>query len=216
MTDRIKKLCAYLTPCTSFADVGCDHGYCTEYMLKNGLCNSAVVSDISPQCLQKAQKLLAPYIRAGKCTAVCCDGLKQIDPSVGLVLIAGMGGQEMISLLKSSYIPSNFVLQPMKDVCALRKFLLDEGVEIFRDDLFYSGKKYYFVLCGRRSGVLSEYTQAQLLFGKGDVHGALGGWLQTEINKKCGWLQGGAKGAAAQKIAAEVEFARRFLKGEIE
>ena len=45
--DRIKKLCTYLQPCNIFADVACDHGYCAEYMLKNGLCERAVISDIS-------------------------------------------------------------------------------------------------------------------------------------------------------------------------
>ena len=35
---RIDTLCSLLTPVKVFADVGCDHGYCTEYMLKNELC----------------------------------------------------------------------------------------------------------------------------------------------------------------------------------
>ena len=39
---RIETLCSLLTAAKSFADVGCDHGYCTEYMLKSGLCEKAV------------------------------------------------------------------------------------------------------------------------------------------------------------------------------
>ena len=46
-TKRIRALCAELAPCVTFADVGCDHGYCTQYMLEGNLCRSAVVSDIS-------------------------------------------------------------------------------------------------------------------------------------------------------------------------
>ena len=89
--DRIDKLCAYLTPCKTFADIGCDHGYCTQYMLKNNLCDSAVISDISEKCLSKAKNLLKDYIADGKCIPVCCSGLEQIENSVDLVLIAGMG-----------------------------------------------------------------------------------------------------------------------------
>ena len=33
--ERIRILCSHLTPAETFADVGCDHGYCTEYMLKS-------------------------------------------------------------------------------------------------------------------------------------------------------------------------------------
>ena len=64
--DRIEKLCSYLSPCKTFADVGCDHGYCTLYALKNGLCESAVVSDISEKCLDKARVLLDKFVRAAR------------------------------------------------------------------------------------------------------------------------------------------------------
>mgnify|MGYP003307993812 CR=1 FL=1 len=36
---RIDTLCSLLDKVETFADVGCDHGYCSEYMLKNGLCD---------------------------------------------------------------------------------------------------------------------------------------------------------------------------------
>ncbi|MDE6105349.1 MAG: class I SAM-dependent methyltransferase, partial [Clostridia bacterium] len=70
--ERIERLCAFLDSCHVFADVACDHGYCAEYMLKNGLCESAVISDISEKSLAKAQKLLAPYIAENRCPSVCC------------------------------------------------------------------------------------------------------------------------------------------------
>ena len=57
--DRISILCSFLDKCTSFADVACDHAYCAEYMLKNNLCESAFVSDISEKSLSKARKLLS-------------------------------------------------------------------------------------------------------------------------------------------------------------
>ena len=42
---RIPAICSRLEKCGVFADVGCDHGYCAQYMLQNGLCDFAVVSD---------------------------------------------------------------------------------------------------------------------------------------------------------------------------
>ena len=50
---RIDMLCSLLERANTFADVGCDHGYCSEYMLKNGLCERAILSDISKGSLQK-------------------------------------------------------------------------------------------------------------------------------------------------------------------
>ncbi|MDE7305973.1 MAG: class I SAM-dependent methyltransferase, partial [Clostridia bacterium] len=101
--DRIKKLCSYLKPCKSFADVACDHGYCAQYMLKNDFCESAIISDISAKSLSKAEKLLKQFIADGKCRAVCCDGLKLIPKETEQVLIAGIGGEEIIKILKASF-----------------------------------------------------------------------------------------------------------------
>ena len=55
---RIDTLCSLLKEAETFADVGCDHGYCSEYMLKNGLCENVVFSDISKGSLKKAEILL--------------------------------------------------------------------------------------------------------------------------------------------------------------
>lgn len=212
--DRIKKLCAYLSKCNVFADIGCDHGYCTRYMLENGLCDRAIISDISPKSLKKAEELLNAYIQKGKCLPVCCDGLEGIDRSADLVLIAGMGGEEIISILDKSYIPAGFVLQPMHNVKKLRGFLLSHGASIDTDEPFECGGKYYFVLCGR-ADCGCEYTSAQLEYGKGDINGALGGYIRSEISKKRGYLKNNISEKSRSEILNRIEFAEGVLKGEI-
>ena len=78
MTKRIREICSALPRVSVFADVGCDHGYCTRYMFERGLCERAYVTDIGKKCLQKAESLLAAEIAAGKCVPVCCDGLSGV------------------------------------------------------------------------------------------------------------------------------------------
>ena len=46
MTKRIREICSALPRVSVFADVGCDHGYCTRYMFERGLCERAYVTDI--------------------------------------------------------------------------------------------------------------------------------------------------------------------------
>ena len=211
--DRIDKLCAYLNPCETFADIGCDHGYCTLYVLKNNLAKHAYIADISEKCLKKAENLLRDYIEKGRVTPVCCDGLQGI-PDCDEALIAGMGGEEIISILKRAYIPENFVFQPMKNVADLRRYLLDCGAEITRDEVFESGGKYYFVLCGKREGK-SVYTEAQLEYGKGDINGALGGYLREEIAKKRQYLERGLSRDSRLEIERQIKQMAAVLKGEI-
>ena len=126
-TRRLRVLCGELRPCARFADVGCDHGYCTQYMLERNLCRTAVISDISAGSLHKAETLLAPYIAEGRVRSVCCAGLSDIPRDTDEVLIAGMGGEEIVSILEEGFLPPVLVLQPMKNAPKLRRFLLERG-----------------------------------------------------------------------------------------
>lgn len=212
--DRINKLCSYLQPCVSFADVGCDHGYCTLYMLKNGLCESAVISDVSAKCLQKAEKLLKSYISSGKVTAVCADGLGGIKSDTDEVLIAGMGGDEIVEILKNAFIPANFVLQPMKNPRAVREFLLSSGALITADEVFESGGKFYTVIKGKNSGNSNIYTDVQLEYGYNLHSAAAVKYLSSELEKKRGYLKREMNAAARNKIEGECRKIEEVLKGE--
>lgn len=213
--DRIKKLCERLTRCNVFADVGCDHGLCTLYMLENGLCDSAIISDISEKSLAKAEKLLKKYIDGGICRPVCCDGLGAAGEA-DLVLIAGLGGENMISMMERDGIPRNFVLQPMHSVPRVREYLLENGASITRDDVFASGGKFYFTVCGTRQGGSDSYSEACIKYGKGDVNGDLGRYLRLELAKKYAYLGGNAGGESRRRILRDIRLIEGVLSGETE
>ncbi len=169
---RIDTLCAHLKGGESFADVGCDHGYCTEYMLKNGLCKRAIFSDVSKGSLAKAEALLAPYVQEGRATPVLGDGFYGVPSEVDEVLIAGMGGSEIVSILadkKHGFMPKRFVFQPMHDGEKLRRYILENGGYIERDYTFEDNKFYDLLVGGRlKEGgqVCDEYTDAAYEFGR--------------------------------------------------
>ncbi len=212
--DRISKLCSYLPRCKIFADVACDHGYVAKYMLKNGLCDSAVVSDISEKCLKKAEILLADYISANKCRAVCCDGLKQIGREVDCVLIAGIGGEEIIKILSEGFIPKSFVFQPMKNAGALRKFLLENDCFIGTDDIFTDGKKYYFIISGMK-GMAQKYGKEQLLYGKDSLDNPVFyEYLSKELAKKKSYLLNKMSADSRRDLMRQIKQIEEVLKGE--
>lgn len=168
---RISTLCSLLVPSETFADVGCDHGYCTEYMLKNGLCRKAIFSDISKGSLQKAQTLLSDYVQSGVAIPVLGDGFYGVPSDIDQVLIAGMGGAEMTSIMQDrthGFIPKRFVLQPMHDTERLRAYLLHSGAKLLRDYTFYDGK-FYDVLVGeysKENRQVCDYSESELEFGR--------------------------------------------------
>ena len=88
------------------------------------------------------------------------------------VLIAGMGGSEIVSILsdeKYGFMPKRFLFQPMHDSEKLRRYILSNGGYIERDYTFEDGK-FYDVLVGgiveEGGQVCVEYTEAEYEFGK--------------------------------------------------
>ncbi len=207
---RIAKICALLERCASFADVGCDHGYCAEYMLKKGLCERAYITDVSAKSLSKAERLLSEYIKKGKCVPICCDGLEGFDILPEQVLIAGMGGEEIISIL-SKRIPEKFVLQPMKNAELVRGFLIERGCKITYDDLFFDGK-YYFIIKGENSG-RESYTPEQVAFGRDSFKNPIfKDYLNEEIAKCKTYLLQTSADSGKLQINKRINYFERMLE----
>ena len=95
-----------------------------------------------------------------------------MDKSVDEVLIAGMGGSEIVSILsdkKHGFMPKRFVFQPMHDSEKLRKYILENGGYIERDYTFEDVKFYDVIVGGlvEAGGQGSEaYTEAEYEFGR--------------------------------------------------
>ncbi len=174
MKERIAHICAALTAARVFADIGCDHGYMTRYMLDNGLCERAYLSDVSAGSLRKAERLLERYIRAGSCIPVVADGLEGLPEPCDLVLIAGMGGEEIVSILSKFPLPARFVLQPMRNCEKVRRHLLARGARIERDETFSEGTarpKYYELIAGDGTGG-DVYSEREFRYGRDNLRGA--------------------------------------------
>lgn len=220
--NRIDAICARLTPCDTFADIGCDHGYCTRYMLSNGMCRRAVITDISAKSLSKAERLLRGYIAAGSCTPVCCDGLEGVEEGTAdLVLIAGMGGEEILKIIKNAYIPRSFVFQPMKNAQKLREYLLSSGCAITYDGMFSEVKggerKYYFLMAGNSTGGSPAYSRAALAFGRDSLGTAeLNDYITSELEKNALYAQAALSSPSRDVIGRRTAFLKGVQSGEIE
>lgn len=191
MTERISVICAHVPRCRILADVGCDHGYMTKYALDHNLCEKAYLADISEKCLKKAETLLREEMKAGRCFSVCTNGLQNFPVSPDCVLIAGMGGEEIVGILSCGELPEKFVLQPMKNAEKVRAFLLEKGARITKDFTFSDGKFYDLIVGEGKGG--DSYSDWEVRFGRDN--------LKTLPQ------------AFVQKIAAEQEKLRALLNG---
>lgn len=169
MTDRLNKIFSALPSCNVFADIGCDHGYMAKAMVDSGRCKKAIISDVSAKCLKKAEDLLKDQIIKGVVLSAVSDGFDNL-PDCDLALIAGMGGEEIISILnKAKKLPEKLALQPMKNAPKVRQYVIEKGYKVLSDRLFKSANKFYDLIILERGK--EEYTEEQLLFGRDNLKG---------------------------------------------
>ena len=200
MNKRIQTLANLIDSVESLADVGCDHGLLTLSALNSGKCKWAIISDVSEKCLLKARELLKEYVLAGKVIPVCTnglDGLREVD----LVIIAGMGGEETVSILtRANFLPDRLLLQPMKNTEKVRKTIASLGYYIEKDFTFYVKDKYYDVIKAKKGK--DSLTEEELEFGRTNLLEKPKGFikkLNAEKQLLTGVLENGGLSEKAQK-----------------
>ena len=209
---RIEYLCSLIDPCASFADVGCDHGYCSLHVLRAGKCKDVIISDVSAKCLQKAEKLLSDFIVRGWCRAVRCDGLREIPENTEQILVAGMGGEEIIKILSEAFLPRKFIFQPMKNAEKLRAYLIERGCKITLDDIFKDGK-FYFVIKGERGGGTAPYSETELQLGRDALKNPLiKDYAREELLKKERYLTQCGESYQREKILEQIKILTEIMQ----
>ena len=162
---RLKTIFDCIEQCDTFADVGCDHGYIANAMLESDKCKFVYITDISAECLSKAEELLSgKYYK--RYQPIVTSGLKGV-PKVDQAVIAGMGGEIICDILENAdYLPDRLILQPMKDPERVRGTVLRLKYKILKDYTFKDEKFYDLIVCEKGEDF---YTQDELAFGRDNL-----------------------------------------------
>lgn len=135
-------------------DVGTDHGRLPVWLVKSGIAERAIVTDISAASLKKAEALIKAHGLESKIEPRVGDGLSVVYPGeADTVIVAGMGGLLIRDILKNApHVTASvktFVLQPMRAQGLLRKWLADNGYTIVDESLVREKDKFYEVIVAR-------------------------------------------------------------------
>ena len=150
---RLSTITSHLSVCNTLADVGCDHGFLSLFVLKNEIAKNVVCVDISEKCLQKTKNLLKKAALENQAIYVLGDGLKDVVDDLDWVVVAGMGGLNISQILENmpkKHQKAKFVLQPMNNITFVRKTLNKLGFKITRDEVVFDNKKYYHIICAQQ------------------------------------------------------------------
>lgn len=167
---RLKTVACMLKYHECVADIGCDHGYLSIYLIENKLCEHVLAMDLRKEPLNKAINNIKEYSLSDKIETRLSDGLAMlaIDEAQS-VCIAGMGGPLIIKILSEANISQlnikEFVISPQSEIDKVRKYLNSNNFIIDNEDMIYEDEKYYNIL-HLSIGRDEEMTETEYKYGK--------------------------------------------------
>ena len=150
LSKRLQVCCGFVCPGDRVADIGCDHGYLSIYLLTEGKARSVIASDINQMPLLSAVKNAEKYGVRDRIEFYLSDGVRSIPRDFDCMICAGMGGDTMISILENSpWLKDEryrLILQCQSKRPELRQWLYDAGYRINRETLAKDGKFVYSIM----------------------------------------------------------------------
>ncbi|MGE5449835.1 MAG: tRNA (adenine(22)-N(1))-methyltransferase [Methanomassiliicoccales archaeon] len=153
------------------ADIGSDHAWLVIHLLSSGYCPRAIITDINPLPLRRAQSMIAKYGLLDRCDFRLGDGLSPLGTEeVATVCVAGMGGQTMLDMIRiaGAKLPSyqRLILQPMNVFSPLRNFLSQLGYPILRERAVKEGEACFVIMeVGTQIGDLGSLSALEAEVG---------------------------------------------------
>ncbi|MDO4187847.1 MAG: class I SAM-dependent methyltransferase [Lachnospiraceae bacterium] len=148
LSERLQNVADLITPGRNVADVGCDHGYLSIYLMQADIAKTVIASDVRKGPLSKAKENIETYEMEDRIETRLSDGLSNISKGeVDCVVMSGMGGNLMMEILERGKTVledvKELVLQPQSEIRGLRHYLQDNGYMIISEAMVYEDDKYY-------------------------------------------------------------------------
>ncbi len=168
LSNRLQAVARQIPAGLRVADVGTDHGYLPVYLVVNDIAPKVIASDRGKRPLDSARQLISLLSLENQIDVRLGDGLSVLQPDEAEVIcLAGMGGmaiKEIISAgLPLAQAAKRLVLQPQRNVPAVRRFLVANGFKIVAEDLAEDDGFYYEIIAVEPG--LMELTEQEADFG---------------------------------------------------
>lgn len=168
LSNRLQAVARQIPAGLRVADVGTDHGYLPVYLVVNDIAPKVIASDRCKRPLDSARQLISLLSLENQIDVRLGDGLSVLQPDEAEVIcLAGMGGvaiKEIISAgLPLAQAAKRLVLQPQRNVPAVRRFLVANGFKIVAEDLAEDDGFYYEIIAVEPGPM--ELTEQEADFG---------------------------------------------------
>ena len=166
---RLKEVGRLVDDNSSFLDIGCDHAFLDIYLAqdKKRKFKKIVASDNKEGPLTQAKNNINQHKLSEKIELRLGSGLDVYTDDIDTVVISGMGGRNMIGILKAhtEYLKTidTFILSPNNYQVDVKEYLTKVGYYI-EDEVLVKDSKFLYQIIKFKKGK-KKYTKRELFFG---------------------------------------------------
>ena len=174
LSDRLEAVANNIPKAARLADIGSDHAYLPCHVVRKGTVPMAIAGEVAEGPFQSAIDQVQEEKLADKISVRKGDGLEVVEPGeVDCITIAGMGGTLISTILEKGKSKlegvGRLVLQPNVGSFAVRRWLIDNGWELIKEEILEEDRKIYEILVAEKGEPLKPYQKINLdsgiLFG---------------------------------------------------
>lgn len=148
LSDRLSAIAAMVSKGNRLVDVGTDHGYLPIFLVESGQVPTAIAMDINQGPIERAKEHIKEHNLESYITTRLSDGLTALNINeADTLVIAGMGGGLVRKILKEgeSQVQNlkEMILQPQSEIEQVRKFLIENGYCIVKENMIVEDDKFY-------------------------------------------------------------------------
>lgn len=146
ISDRLVKIASFIKKGANLADIGADHGLLEKYLLDNKIVESVFAIENKRGPYEILKNNLEDY----NVILSLSDGIEAIPSDIDTVVIAGMGGNLIVDILKKNVSKlenvEQIVVDAHKDLELVRREIVKLGYVIEKENIVLENSIYYFVI----------------------------------------------------------------------
>ncbi len=170
ISERIKKASSFIEKDDVVVDVGCDHGY-LGLLADKIPAKKIYFIDNKEEPLKKSYETANNLIKNAEAIFLLSDGLTKIVnyAEINKIFILGMGGENIIHILKSSLDKIDpktlIILDAHTKIKELRKFIFNNYFRFISEIIIKENNHFYELIAVKKTDKLVDYNELDLLFG---------------------------------------------------
>lgn len=171
LSKRLRVVADMVKPGNAVADIGCDHGYLSVWLVREHIAAHAIAMDLREGPLSSAKENIRFFHQEQKIETRLSDGMDELKPGeADRIVIAGMGGILMRDILERGrecvLHCGQMVLQPQSDPDLVRKKVHELGFRITDERSCFEDGKYYVAFSCEPGIEEHPYNEAEYLYGR--------------------------------------------------